>query len=518
MKLHKIYTQKKIKNPYEDGLKLGEEIKKKIGKPSLIVFITTVFDKERLMDVFEGMKQHIPLDGLIGCSAGGIFIGHNYIKKDGVLILAFDRYFKYATAYRKIENSPEDTGKSIVFEIKNTLRKKYVNLDIDDKFLGFAFYDWDANHEHEILEALGNGLNIPMIGGTASDDNSFDKHFLIYKGEIVKDGCVFGVIGGKLKFDLIYGHGYKTTGVYARVTKAEGRVVYELDGKPAYQRYLEMISKYTKLPEDVVKRYLKVNKKERLEDINLYLVHPLGVMNPDGVIITAFLEDVDGDNLIFRRKIPEGVFLILMKTSLDDQIKALFDKVESVEMNYKNSLIFINECYGIEILKNPGYRKDGTNTIPYFSEFYNHVKDSEYILGDNCIGWLSYGESISKDIMRFHNNLSFTGVVFELEDIYFDWREGLKNFNFTEEEIEVIVNLMYGESSINDLSDATKIPKERLFEILERLEKKGVVKYLHVTETYYIDSLKDALRKIADEIDLEYAIKREGRERMLRML
>ena len=181
MKLHKIYTQKKIKNPYEDGLKLGEEIKKKIGKPSLIVFITTVFDKERLMDVFEGMKQHIPLDNLIGCSTGGTFVGKNYIKKDGVLILAFDEHYKSAISCENVNGMSEKSGKEIASEIMMSIKDRYPKLDVEDKFLGFVFFDWDKDSEQEILDVLGSELGFPIIGGTAGEDGTFDKYFLIYK-------------------------------------------------------------------------------------------------------------------------------------------------------------------------------------------------------------------------------------------------------------------------------------------------------------------------------------------------
>ncbi len=519
MRLHKLYIHKKIKNPYEDGLEIGAEIKRKIGKPSLIIFITSLFDEAKLKMVFEGMKEHVSLDGLIGCSTGGTFIGNKYIKKDSVLILAFGRYFKYGITYKKIEKSAEETGKIIATEIKNILREKYMySLSVEDKFLGFIFFDWNANHEQEILDALGKELGFPIVGGTAADDGSFDKFFQIYKGEIVKDCCVFGVVGGKLKFDLIYGHGYEPTDIYARVTKARGRVVYELDNKPAYQRYLEMLSEYTKLPMDIVEKYLRINRKERLEYINLYLIHPLGFMDINGNTITAFLEGVSGNKLIFRRKIAEGSFLILMRTDLERQVKALSDKVRIIEKEYKNPLIFINECYGIEILKNPLYRKFEENPLPYFLEFYKDIEKDKYVIGDNCIGWLSYGETVSKDIIRLHNNLSFTGVVFELENIYINWRDTLKNFNFTDEEIEVIVNLIYDELSINELSEITKIPIEKLRDILKSLEEKGVVGYVDTTRKYYIDNLKEVLKKIDEELDFEYKIKKSGRERLLKLL
>jgi predicted transcriptional regulator len=521
MKPYKIYIHRKIENPYKDGEKIGAEIKRKIGKPSLMVFITSIFDEDKLKKVLDGMQKHISLDGLIGCSAGGTFVGSRYIKKDGVLILAFDRHFKYATAFKRIDDNPEEVGREIALEIKQKLRDKYMNLlDVEDKYLGFVFFDWKTNHEQEVLDGLGKELGFPIVGGTAGCDGTFDKFFLIHKGEIVKEGCVFGVIGGKLKFDLIYGHGYEPTNIYTRVTKAEGCVVYELDGKPAYQRYLEMISEYTKLPKHVVEEYMIFNKDiKKLEGINLYFIHPLGFIDINGKVITTCLRDIEGDKLIFRRKIGEGTFLILMRTDLEKQITALIDKVKSIEKYYKSPFIFINECYGIEIIKNPLYRKYEENPLPYFLEFYKDLKKiDKYIVGDNCIGWLSYGETISKDIMRLHNNLSFTGVVFELEDTHINWRDALKNFNFTDEEIEVIINLIYEDLGIKDLSELTNIPEDNLREILDKLERKGVVKHIYMTDTYYIDNLKEVLKKIDEELDFESKIKKEGRNRLLKLL
>jgi predicted transcriptional regulator len=145
-------------------------------------------------------------------------------------------------------------------------------------------------------------------------------------------------------------------------------------------------------------------------------------------------------------------------------------------------------------------------------------KIDKYIIGDNCIGWLSYGETISKDIVRLHNNLSFTGVVFELEDTHINWRNALKNFNFTDEEIEVIINLIYEDLSIKELAEVTKIPEDRLRKILDKLERKGVVKHIYMTDTYYIDNLKEVLKKIDEELDFESKIKKEGRNRLLKLL
>lgn len=105
-----------------------------MGRASLIIFITSILERDKLKQVFDGMKQHIPLDNLIGCSTGGTFSGKDYIKEDGVLILAFDEYYKSAISCEKVDREAEYVGKKIADKIKTCIRDKYPKLDIDDNF------------------------------------------------------------------------------------------------------------------------------------------------------------------------------------------------------------------------------------------------------------------------------------------------------------------------------------------------------------------------------------------------
>ncbi|AIJ05295.1 hypothetical protein JH146_0445 [Methanocaldococcus bathoardescens] len=514
-----IYIHKKIKNPIKDGIELGEEIKRNVGRASLIIFITSIFDKDKLKDVFEGMKQHISLDNLIGCSTGGTFVGKNYIKEDGVLVLAFEEYYKSAISCEKIDKDAEEIGKKIADKIKTCIRDRYPKLNIDDNFLGFIFFDWDRNSEQEILDVLGRELSIPIVGGTAADDGSFDKFFQIYKGKIVKDCCVFGVVGGKLKFDLIYGHGYEPTDIYARVTKSDGMAVYELDGKPAYQRYLEMLSEYTKLPTEVIEKYLR-KKRRGLKHIDFYLIHPLGYMDINGNYITAYLEKIEDNALIFRRSLIEGTFLVLMKTNIEKQINSLTEELKKKE-KFENPLVFINECYAREVLKNPMFRESEEYVPEYLLNFYNAYKKLEdYVMGNDCIGWLTYGETISKDLVRFHNNLSFTGVIFELsQDGNINWKEELKNFNFEDDEIEVIINLINKQLTAKELLQLTNLSQTKLYQILNKLESEGIIKSIGgKPKLYYIDNIKEILQKTHERIEQENMIKKIKRDKLLRML
>ena len=83
-----------------------------------------------------------------------------------------------------------------------------------------------------------------MIGGTAGDDLKFNKTYQIYQDKVLSAHVLLGVISHKKRFEILYGHGYEPTEYYARVTKAKGNIIYELDGKPAYDVYQEMITKF----------------------------------------------------------------------------------------------------------------------------------------------------------------------------------------------------------------------------------------------------------------------------------
>jgi predicted transcriptional regulator len=202
-------------------------------------------------------------------------------------------------------------------------------------------------------------------------------------------------------------------------------------------------------------------------------------------------------------------------------MRAIYDKVKNVEKDYRNPIIFINGCYAIEVLKNPMYRIYEEETLQYFLEFYKDIKKiNKYILGDNCIGWLSYGETIAKDLIRLQNNLSFTGVVFELDqNDSINWKEELKNFDFENDEIEIIINLLNKSLTAKELLQLTNISQTKLYQMLNNLEHEGIIKSVGgKPKLYYIDNIKEILQKRHERIERENMIKRMSRERLLRML
>ena len=94
-----------------------------------------------------------------------------------------------------------------------------------------------------ILQGLGEALGkgVPILGGTAGDQFRFKTSYQFFKTQVLTDALPILVFSGDLKVSHGIGCGWRPIGHKSRVTKAEGTVLYEIDGKPAiefYQRYL----------------------------------------------------------------------------------------------------------------------------------------------------------------------------------------------------------------------------------------------------------------------------------------
>ena len=123
-------------------------------------------------------------------------------------------------------------------------------------------------------------------------------------------------------------------------------------------------------------------------------------------------------------------------------------------------------------------------------------------------------------MIRLQNNLSFTGVVFELDqNDSINWKEELKNFDFEDDEIEIIVNLLNKSLTAKELLQLTNISQTKLYQMLNNLEHEGIIKSVGgKPKLYYIDNIKEILQKRHERIERENMIKRMSRERLLRML
>jgi hypothetical protein len=103
--------------------------------------------------------------------------------------------------------------------------------------------DGSTTNGELILQGLKQALgeNVPIIGGTAGDQYRFKNTYQFFRQEVLNDALPVLIFSGDILFSHGIGCGWQPLGSASVITKSEGTVLYEVDGKSAlefYQDYL----------------------------------------------------------------------------------------------------------------------------------------------------------------------------------------------------------------------------------------------------------------------------------------
>lgn len=104
-----------------------------------------------------------------------------------------------------------------------------------------------AGHGEEaaLLVAASAG-DVPLVGGAAGDDLAMTKTFVGLGSRAATDAIVVASIFSKQKLGVGVCHGHKPLSEPVKVTRATGSVVEEIDGRPAWDVWLEKTGKRAK--------------------------------------------------------------------------------------------------------------------------------------------------------------------------------------------------------------------------------------------------------------------------------
>jgi sugar-specific transcriptional regulator TrmB len=111
-------------------------------------------------------------------------------------------------------------------------------------------------------------------------------------------------------------------------------------------------------------------------------------------------------------------------------------------------------------------------------------------------------------------------VAFDLEDEYeINWKEALRYFDFSDEELMIIAELINSNLSAKELLNKLDISQTKLYATLNSLEEKGIIKaHGKKPKKYYVDDIKSVLEKIDIELESQYQFKKRKRREFLSKL
>ena len=299
------------------------------GTPDVtVVFASVEHDQEEML---KGIREASGGAPLVGCTDAGE-ITNDGPAKGGVGVMAIQSdSVEFTTGIGKdIKAGAREAGKAVAVDVQSKAKEALrAFIMFPDVLTGNG-----ADIVRGVLDELGQ--NFPVIGGAAGDDFLFEKTYEYHNDEVVS-GAVIGMgLAGKFSMGAGVRHGWLPISPPMKVTKSEGSVVHELDGRPAVSIY-----------EDYFGSEAEELRKEPLA--RMAITYPLGLKVPDleeYLIRDPITVDEKGA-ITCAAEIPEGSEIRLMIGSKEkaqdaarDAAKKLMGDFEAVGTKPKFLLMF----------------------------------------------------------------------------------------------------------------------------------------------------------------------------------
>ncbi len=309
------------------------------------------------------LARAYPESHIIGCSSAGEIFGTKI--SDGTLSVAVARFEhgSVATALAPVgpDASSFSAGESLAHQLEGPSLRGVLVLS-----------DGINVNGSELVRGLNSVLpeSVVVTGGLAGDGDKFEQTWMIKEGT-PQSGfvCAAGLYGERIRIGHGSEGGWDIFGPERTVTRSEGNVLYELDGRPALELYKEYLGERASgLPATA-------------------LLFPLSLLtdSPDGeaIVRTVLAVDEGSQSMTFAGDIPEGSQTQLMKANFDrlvDGASGAALMARNGDRNGAQTLAIAISCVGRRLVLGERTEEETEATLDVLPD------------GTQQIGFYSYGE------------------------------------------------------------------------------------------------------------------------------
>ncbi|HUO50002.1 MAG TPA: FIST N-terminal domain-containing protein [Candidatus Paceibacterota bacterium] len=306
MSLHAGVGFSQGEDAYVVGANAAQDALNKLGgSPSAgIVFSSVQYDQEKMLAGVRSVCKDVVI---VGCSTAGEIVTVGPLNKHSVavMLLSSDSVKFFGGVGENIAGGPRAAGKVVADDVRQKAGTDLrAFMMFPDVLVGNG-----AEIVRGVLDSLGE--HFPVMGGAAGDDFKFEKTYQ-YLNDKVYQGAVVGLgLTGDFKVGIGVKHGWIPIGVPLKVTRSNGSVLHELNGKPAISIYEDYFG-------------ADEAKQLRTETLaKLAITYPLGmkVTGSDEMLIRDPLTVDEHGSITCAAEIPEGSDIQLMVGSREEAVK-----------------------------------------------------------------------------------------------------------------------------------------------------------------------------------------------------
>ena len=373
-----------LKDSFEAGVEIVRNSTKGLKIPKVgFLFTSTKYEQ---VEVLKGIKSVEPNLKVIGCtSSGAIMTPAGIISNDdgyaGMLVIE-DNELIVGVASLPRGNDPRLTGRRVAKMAMDNAGKKHSPV----AFAMFATPGEEEYYLKGIQDVLGE---VPMFGGTASDDNIVGEWKVFSDEESHEDGVAIALIYTNKEIKTIFDGKYTETENMGIITKVDdGRTIVEIDNKPALKKYAEWIGQNA---DDLI--------GDKLWEIST--LKPLAIKSLQGDVLAIRQPITGNEDYTFEVNtiVAEKTALIQMENDQDGLIGGAVEAIR--ELDEESNI-------GAMILVHSGFRKMNIDERidEDFVAIKNAVGDLPFIV---LFSFNEYGQMNHSGATIGALSLSFTG-------------------------------------------------------------------------------------------------------------
>ena len=301
----------KIEQRNWSDLNGGTESFSKLNDSAQLVMLFGSPSRLKEQKTLSDIRETYPNAHILGCSTAGEICDVNVLDDSLVTTAINFEHTRISGLKYKIEK-PDDSYKAGEHLAQSLKKNGLVHV--------FVLSDGLKVNGSELVKGLTENLpkDVNVTGGLSGDGDRFSETFVLWDDSLEQDTiAVIGFYSDRLKIGYGSFGGWDSFGPERVITRSEGNILYELDGKSALDLYKTYLGKHA----------------EGLPATGL--LFPLSIRMQEGetsVVRTILSINEDDQSMIFAGDVPEGAYARLMKTNFDRLIDGAFN---AAKINYE---------------------------------------------------------------------------------------------------------------------------------------------------------------------------------------
>ncbi len=323
---------------------------------------------------------------LVGCTTNGEMSSVLGFQEDSLTLMIFcsDQITIRAGFGRGVsQNSDSAVQEAITTATNNLLELPQLCLTFPEG-IGIDGVSIIRTLQHHL------GEKVPIFGGTSADSLAVQKSYQFFKQEVTSDAIPILLFSGNIRYSHGTASGWRPIGKKSKVTKVDGCIVYEIDGKSALKFYQQHLGE------------AGCNHE--------YISYPLAIFADDSqefYLTSPGIHDEAVGSVTFMSSIPLNATIQMTEISREDILEATKLSVEQAIKNYPGhspAAAMLISCAARRMLLGTRAKEE----YQIFTHLSNHIP---------CCGFYSFGEVSplqSSEQSQFHNQTFITLLLGEV--------------------------------------------------------------------------------------------------------